>query len=72
MSTEELEQAALKLTPRDRARLAERLLDSLETLSDEESAQLWAEEAARRDTAWSEEATRPAAEVFADARRRLK
>jgi len=72
VSTEELEQAALKLTPRDRARLAERLLDSLETLSDEENAQLWTEEAARRDAAWSEEAARPAAEVFADARRRLK
>jgi hypothetical protein len=72
VSTEELEQAALKLTPRDRARLAERLLDSLETLSDEENAQLWAEEAARRDAGWSEETARPSAEVFADARRRLK
>lgn len=72
MSTEELEQAALKLTPRDRARLAERLLDSLETLSAEENAQLWAQEAARRDGEWSDDTARPAAEVFADARRRLK
>jgi hypothetical protein len=72
VSTEELEQEALKLTPRDRARLAERLLDSLESLSDEENAQLWAEEAARRDAAWSEATARPAADVLADARRRLK
>jgi hypothetical protein len=72
VSTEELEQAALKLAPHDRARLAERLLDSLESLSDEENAQLWAEEAARRDAAWSGESARPAAEVFAEALRHLK
>jgi hypothetical protein len=48
MSTDELETEALKLTPRERARLAERLLQSLENLSDEENARLWAEEADRR------------------------
>lgn len=36
MSTDELELEALKLAPRERARLAEKLLESLETLSDEE------------------------------------
>jgi hypothetical protein len=72
VSTEELEQEALKLTPRDRARLAERLLHSLETLTEEENAQLWAEEAARRDAAWSDQNARSAAGVLADARRRLK
>ncbi len=72
MSTEELEQEALKLTPRDRARLAERLLHSLETLSEEENAQLWTEEAARRDAVWSDETARSAADVLADARRSLK
>ena len=45
MSIDELETEALKLAPAARARLAEKLLESLETLSDEENAQLWAEEA---------------------------
>ena len=49
MKLEELEAAALKLDAKARARLAERLLSSLETLSDAENAQLWAEEAQRRD-----------------------
>ena len=52
MSIDELEAEALKLAPAARARLAERLLESLETLSDEENARLWAEEARRRDDAW--------------------
>lgn len=74
MSTEELEAEALKLAPQDRARLAEKLLQSLESLSDEENARLWAEEAQRRDQAWeADPATgRPAADVFRDARARLK
>ena len=74
MSTEELEVEALKLAPQDRARLAEKLLQSLESLSDEENAMLWAEEAQRRDQAWEADATmgRPAADVFRDARARLK
>ena len=74
MSTEELENEELKLAPRDRARLAQRLLQSLEDLSDEENERLWAEEAERRDRAW--DATRatgiPADEVFRDVRARLK
>ncbi len=49
MSVEELEIEALKLDPKGRARLAERLLASLEDLSEEECAALWAEEAERRD-----------------------
>lgn len=72
MSTDELETEALKLSPQDRARLAERLLESLESLSDAENARLWAEEAARRDAAWNEESARPAARVLRDARARLK
>ncbi|MDP2391466.1 MAG: addiction module protein, partial [Acidobacteriota bacterium] len=48
MSIEELEAAALKLEPKSRARLAERLLESLEQLSPEENARIWAEEAERR------------------------
>jgi hypothetical protein len=56
MSIDELEAEALKLDPRGRARLAERLLASLEELSAEENAVLWAEEAARRDAAWDRHA----------------
>jgi hypothetical protein len=74
MSREELETEALKLSPRERARLAERLLRSLENLSDEENARLWAEEAERRDAAWDANASlgRPAVDVLRDVRARLK
>jgi hypothetical protein len=74
MSIDEIEAEALKLAPAARARLAERLLESLETLSDEENARLWAEEAQRRDEAWESEGTsiHAAADVFREARARLK
>lgn len=72
MSTEELESEALKLSPEERARLAERLLQSLETLSDQENARLWADEAGRRDAAWDATAGRPAGDALRDARARLK
>jgi hypothetical protein len=52
MRTEDLETEPPKLAPRERARLAARLLQSLEKLSDEENARLWAEEAERRDCGW--------------------
>lgn len=39
---------ALSLEVRDRAMLAERLLASLEEISEEEAERLWAEEAERR------------------------
>ena len=74
MSIDELEAEALKLAPAARARLAERLLESLESLSDEENARLWAEEAQRRDEAWdaSGGGGRAASDVFREARARLK
>jgi hypothetical protein len=74
MRADELEVEALQLAPPDRARLAERLLVSLETLSDDENARLWGEEAQRRDQAWATDPTmgRPAADVWRDARARLK
>ena len=73
MELEEIEAAALKLDPRGRARLAGRLLDSLETLSPEENARLWAEEAQRRLEAIDSGAlsSRPADDVFRDARARI-
>lgn len=68
MRIDELEAEALKLAPAARARLAEKLLESLETLSDEENAQLWAEEAARRDEAWESADAYAASDVFREAR----
>ena len=74
MSIEEIEAEALKLDPKARARLAARLLESLETLSDEENERLWAEEADRRDADWDSVpgTARPAADVLRDAQARLK
>ena len=45
MSIDEIEAEALKLDPHARARLARKLLESLEGLSAEENERLWAEEA---------------------------
>ena len=74
MSIDELEAEALKLDPRNRARLAEKLLASLEDLSKEENARLWAEEAARRDAEWDRtpDVARSADDVFRDARKRRR
>ena len=71
MSVEEVEAQALQLDPKDRARLAEKLL---ETLSGEENDRLWAEEAERRDADWESapDTGRPAADVLKDARAKLK
>ena len=70
MAIHDIEAEALRLNPSDRARLAERLLDSLETLSDDENARLWANEAERRDRAWDANGNtgRSASEVFRGAR----
>ena len=55
------------------ARLAEKLLESLETLSAQENERLWAEEAERRDADWESAAgtARPAADVLRDVRAKL-
>ncbi len=49
MNIEELESQALRLDVRERARLAAKLLSSLDALSEQENERLWAEEAERRD-----------------------
>jgi hypothetical protein len=74
MSIEEIEAEALRLDPKSRARLAEKLLESLEQLSEAENERIWAEEAARRDAEWEAKtgSARPAAEVFRIARAKLK
>ena len=72
MKIEELEAAALKLDPTARAHLAGRLLESLEELSPEENARIWAGEAQQRAEALDAGllTSRPADEVFRDARAR--
>ena len=45
---EEILKSAMSLDVRDRAALAERLLASLEELTEEEAERLWAEESQRR------------------------
>jgi len=74
MSVEEIEAQALQLDPKDRARLAAKLLASLETLSEQENDRLWAEEAERRDADWESAPAvgRPAADVLRDARAKLR
>ena len=49
MSIEELESEAMKLDPKARARLAGKLLESLDTLSEAENERIWAKEAEHRD-----------------------
>ena len=74
MSIEEIEAEALKLDPKSRARLAEKPLESLEHLSEEENERLWAEEASRRDADWDAkgDSGKPAAEALHQARAKLK
>ena len=73
MKIEDLEVAALGFDPKNRARLAERLLESLESLSPEENARIWAEEAQRRADALESGtlSSRSADEVFREARARI-
>jgi hypothetical protein len=65
---------ALGLSLEDRAALAERLLASLDSLSEEEAEKLWTTEAARRLEELREGRARayPALEVHEDAKRLLK
>lgn len=68
---DEVESAALQLPREERARLAERLISSLEEESDVERA--WIEEAERRYERYRAGETRlvPAADVIARMRQRL-
>ncbi len=73
MNIEELESQALRLDERERARLAAKLLSSLDALSDQENERLWTEEAERRDRELENDDSkgRPAHEVFGSALSRL-
>ncbi len=69
-----LESEALKLSPRQRARLAERLIASLDQRREPGSAALWAKEAERRvaELRTGRVKARPAAAVFRKARAALR
>ena len=70
MSIEELEATVLQLDPKDRARLATKLLQSLEEFSEQQLAQVWSEEARRRNAELDADpdAEIPAEQVFREAR----
>ena len=70
----ELESKALKLPPKERARLAERLISSLDQKTDPDAERLWLQEAERRlDELESGNASGvPADRVFEKARSTLR
>lgn len=74
MEPSQIEEAALNLDAQSRADLAEKLLRSLDDLSEAESDALWAEEAERRDAEMDRDATtgRPAEDVLRDLRARMR
>ena len=73
MTAIDLESEVLKLSPKERARIAQRLLESLEAPSQEEIESLWLDEAESRDRALDDDPGRaiPADEVLREARARL-
>jgi putative addiction module component (TIGR02574 family) len=71
---DEILKDAMSLDARDRARLAEKLLESLDTLSQEEADRLWADEAERRLSEYRAGRMRavPADEVVRKAQRLMR
>ncbi len=74
MTVQSIEKQLMKLDANSRAKLASRLLSSLDELSDGENEKLWAQEALRRDEDMTQgkSKSRPADAVFKNARVRLK
>ncbi len=74
MIPEELKTEVLRLAPKDRAKLAHELLESLEALSEAEIESLWVEEALRRDREFDNDSVplRCADDVLKEARSRLR
>ena len=70
MTVADLEAKVLELDPKERARLATRILESLEALSEDEIETLWLQEAERRDQALDADPSReiPGADVLRQAR----
>ncbi|MBM4017899.1 MAG: addiction module protein [Planctomycetes bacterium] len=74
MTAKQVTSRALRLSPRDRARLAKRLIASLEKKHEEGCEQAWYDEAVRRDKACREGRLpgRPAEDVFRRVAARLQ
>ena len=74
MNLHDVETAALRLEPDDRAALAHRLLVSLDNLSFEEHEQVWLEVAQKRVQELREGTVKgiPTSDVLEDARSRLQ
>ena len=74
MTVKNIEKKVLELNVKSRAKLANKLLSSLEDLSEAEIEKLWAEEAFRRNEEISKGKVRliPAEEIFKSARKRFK
>lgn len=74
MTVKNIEKKVLELNVKSRAKLANKLLSSLEDLSETEIEKLWVEESLRRneEVTKGEVKLRPAEEVFNDARKRFK
>ena len=74
MDLKSLEREALNLDVKSRAVLAERLLESLDTLSEDEISNLWADEAERRLAEYraGRSESVPADEVLREARQQLR
>lgn len=70
----EVESDAMQLSPQERALLVERLLNTLDPGEDVDSEELWLQEAERRFQKYRAGgmASKPAAQVFEDANKRLK
>jgi putative addiction module component (TIGR02574 family) len=69
-----LEDQIIRLPHRDRARIALKLIESLEPGRDEDASELWLDEAERRLAAYDagETGARDADEVFSEVDRQLK
>ncbi|MEQ2010469.1 MAG: addiction module protein [Limisphaerales bacterium] len=74
MTATTLEKEAMKLPPTKRLRLAEKLMDSVDDFATPEIAKAWQAELARRveEVENGTDPGVPAAEVHAEARRRLR
>ena len=74
MTVKDVESAAMRLSTKARARLAARLIASLDNRRDEDAEQAWYDEAERRDKAFREGRLkgRPADEVLRDLRSKLR
>ncbi len=71
MTVKQIEKELLKLDTRSRAKLAEKLLHSLDNLTSAENEKLWAEEALRRhrELTGKKSKGKSAEKVFREARR---